>query len=485
MKKTILLLGCLLAAGPVAFGQTHYLENLKLENQSITKDGAKVSISADIRMDEMELGRQKSLRLVPVIVSADGAQQQELSPILIEGKVRHKVTERKLVLGGITEEEGDMRIKRENGKEQTIEYKTEVPFSRWMVNGRLELRGYVTGCAGCSEGDEILTAGEVLPYRDPEFTLSTAMQPAEEQVKRRAEDKSARLEYRRDSYAVLPEYRTNRAELDSVQHSLALVKDNPNLTITGIYITGYASPEGSMTYNERLSQRRAQTFAEYVRQHNRELEKELWHVAWKGEDWDGFRRQVEQASGWEKRQDVLQKLEGCEGSQDDCEKQIRASLSREDYRYLLDELYAPLRRNDYRIEYTVRNFTPEEARQMLESRPDLLSAAEMQRVADSYGRNSDGYRKALRTALRTYPDNVAIRHNLALAEVEAGNYAEAITLLKNTKDGASLNLLGGAYYKNGDKRQAEQAFTRAAQAGYAPAGENAAKVKEALELLGE
>lgn len=485
MKKTILLLGCLLAAGPVAFGQTHYLENLKLENQSITKDGAKVSISADIRMDEMELGRQKSLRLVPVIVSADGAQQQELSPILIEGKVRHKVTERKLALGGITEEEGDMRIKRENGKEKTIEYKTEVPFSRWMVNGRLELRGYVTGCAGCSEGDEILTAGEVLPYREPEFTLATAMQPAEEQVKRRAEDKSARLEYRRDSYAVLPEYRTNRAELDSVQHSLALVKDNPNLTITGIYITGYASPEGSMTYNERLSQRRAQTFAEYVRQHNRELEKELWHVAWKGEDWDGFRRQVEQASGWEKRQDVLQKLEGCEGSQDDCEKQIRASLSREDYRYLLDELYAPLRRNDYRIEYTVRNFTPEEARQMFETRPDLLSAAEMQRVADGYGHGSENYRKALRTALRTYPDNVAIRHNLALAEVEAGNYTEAITLLKNTKDGASLNLLGGAYYRNGDKRQAEQAFTRAAQAGYAPAGENAAKVKEALELLGE
>ena len=69
--------------------------------------------------------------------------------------------------------------------------------------------------------------------------------------------------------------------------------------------------------------------------------------------------------------------------------------------------------------------------------------------------------------------------------MEAGNYAEAITLLKNTKDGASLNLLGGAYYRNGDKRQAEQAFTRAAQAGYAPAGENAAKVKEALELLGE
>lgn len=485
MKKTILLAGWLLATCPAAFAQTHYLENLKLENQRVVKVGDNVAVTADLRLDDMELKRQQSVRLVPVLVSADGMKQQELAPVLIEGKVRSKVTDRRLALGEMVEEEGTVRIKHQKGEEQTVAYQAEVPFAPWMVNGSLELRGYITGCAECNEGDEVITAGNVLPYSEPVFAMAPAMKPTEEQVKRRAEDKSARLEYRRDSYAVLPEYRTNRAELDSVQHSLALVKDNPNLTITGIYITGYASPEGSMTYNERLSQRRAQTFADYVRQHNRELKKELWHVAWKGEDWDGFRRQVEQASGWEKRQDVLQMLEGCEGSQDDCEKHIRASLSREDYQYLLDELYAPLRRNDYRIEYTVRNFTPEEARQMLETRPDLLSAAEMQRVADGYGHGSENYRKALRIALRTYPDNVAIRHNLALAEVEAGNYTEAITLLKETEDGASLNLLGVAYFKSGNRQQAVQAFGQAVQAGYTQAEGNTTKAKEALDLWGK
>ena len=485
MKKTILLAGWLLAACPAAFAQTHYLENLKLENQQVSKTGSRVTVSADIVLDEMELNRQQSLRLVPVLVSADGMRQQELTPVLIEGKVRSKVTARRQALGEMPEGESTLRLKRKNGEEQTVAYQAETSFAPWMVNGRLELRGYITGCAACSEGDEILTAGEVLPYREPEFTLAAVMQPAEEEVKRRAENKSARLEYRRDSYAVLPEYRTNRAELDSVQRSFALLKENPNLTVTGIYITGYASPEGSMAYNEKLSQRRAQTFADYVQKHNKDLPKDLWHVSWKGEDWDGFRRQVEQASGWEKRQDVLQMLEGCEGSQDDCEKQIRASLSREDYQYLLDELYAPLRRNDYRIEYTVRNFTPEEARQMLETRPDLLSAAEMQRVADGYGHGSENYRKALRIALRTYPDNVAIRHNLALAEVEAGNYTEAITLLKEMEDGASLNLLGVAYFKSGNRQQAVQAFGQAVQAGYAQAEGNTTKAKEALDLWGK
>lgn len=485
MKKNMLLLAWLMAAGMPVLAQNAYLENLKLENRTVEKADGKVRVQADICLDGVDLKRQQSLRLVPVLVSADGTQEALLPAVVVEGRVRGKVTDRQLALGERTEEAGVTRVRRTQGEPQTLHYAAEVPFSRWMVNGRLEVRGYVTGCAACSEGDEVMAAGSILPYSEPTFTMAPAMQPAEEEVKRRAENKSARLEYRRDSYAVLPEYRTNRAELDSVQHSLALVKDNPNLTITGIYITGYASPEGSMTYNERLSQRRAQTFADYVQKHNKDLPKDLWHVAWEGEDWDGFRCQVGQASGWEKQQEVLQMIDGCQGSQDDCEKQIRTSLSREDYQYLLDELYAPLRRNDYRIEYTVRNFTPEEARQMLEVRPDLLSAAEMQRVADGYGHGSENYRNALRTALRTYPDNAAIRHNLALAEVEAGNYAEAIALLKDAEDGASLNLLGVAHYKNGDKRQAEQAFRRAAAAGYPGAEQNAEGVRLALEMLGE
>lgn len=485
MKKTILLVGWLLTACTATFAQTHYLENLKLDNQCVVKTGNDVSVSVDIRLDGMRLDRQQSVRLVPVLVSADGTRQQELVPVLIEGKVRSKVTDRKLALGELQEEEGMIRLKRANGEEQTVAYQTVTPYAPWMVNGRLEVRGYITGCAQCSEGDEILTAGEVLSYREPVFALAPAMQPAEEEVKRRAENKSARLEYRRDSYAVLPEYRTNRAELDSVQRSFALLKDNPNLTVTAIYITGYASPEGSMAYNEKLSQRRAQTFADYVQKHNKDLPKDLWHVSWKGEDWDGFVAQVAQAEGWPARAKVQEAIAQCNDNIDACEWKIRQQLSADDYRYLIDELYAPLRRNDYRIEYTVRNFTPEEARQMLEVRPDLLSAAEMQRVADSYGRDTDGYRKALDTALRTYPDNVALRYNAALAAVEAGRYAEAIALLKDTQDGALLNLLGVAHYKNGDKRQAEQAFRRAAAAGYPGAEQNAEGVRLALEMLGE
>lgn len=476
----------MLAACPVAvWGQTQYLESLAVENRSVEKVGRNVQVSADIRLDGMKLNRQQTLRLVPVLVSADGTQEMELESIRIEGKVRNKVNERKLALGDKVDEEGTQRVTRRNGTAQTVEYRTEVPFSRWMVNGRLELRGYVTGCAECSEGDEVLAAGGILPYQDPVLAVSPFVRPEEEEVKRRAEVKMARLEYPVNGYNVLPNFRKNRAELDSVQHSLETVKENLNLTVTGIYVTGYASPEGSMPYNLRLSQQRAETFAAYVQKQNPELKKELWHVSWKGEDWDGFVAQVKQAEGWQARAKVQEAIDQCGDDLDGCEWKIRQQLSPDDYRYLIDELYAPLRRNEYRIEYNVRSFNLEEAREILKTRPDLLSVAEIQRVADSYGRNSDGYRKALDVAVRTYPDNFAARNNAALAAVETEHYDEAIALLKDATDGASLNLLGVAYYKSGQADKAEETFARAVKAGYSDASGNLKQLQEAKALFSE
>lgn len=486
MKKTMIFFVWMLAACPMAvLGQTQYLESLAVENRSVEKVGRNVQVSADIRLDEMKLNRQQTLRLVPVLVSADGTEQMELDPILIDGKVRSKVNERKVALGDLVEEEGVQRLTRRNGEPQTVEYRTEVPFNRWMVNGRLELRGYVTGCAECSEGDEVLAAGGILPYQDPVLAVSPFVQPEEEEVKRRSEVKMARLEYPVNGYNVLLNFRKNRAELDSVQHSLETVKRNLNLTVTGIYVTGYASPEGSMPYNLRLSQQRAETFAAYVQKQNPELKKDLWHVAWKGEDWDGFVAQVEQADGWSARAKVQEAIDQCDDDLDGCEWKIRQQLSSDDYRYLIDELYAPLRRNEYRIEYNVRNFTLEEAKEVLKTRPDLLSVAEIQRVADSYGRNSDGYRKALNVAVRTYPDNFAARNNAALAAVETEHYDEAIALLKSATDGASLNLLGVAYYKSGQADKAEETFARAVKAGYSDASGNLKQLQEAKALFSE
>lgn len=477
MKKITTLIACLLAACPAAFAQTSYLENITVENRVVEKEGSNVHVSMDLDLGKMDIKSQHSLNLVPTLVSADGSQECALRHIVINGSVRNRVMERQQALGNLPENTPADRVRRRNGKAQTISYEDTAPFSRWMVNGRLELRGYVTGCAMCDEGDENIATGNVLPYTEPTYIMAF-VQPKEEEVKRRAEVKTARLQYRQDSYNIRPDYKNNRAELDTVQKSIDAVKDNRNLTITGIYITGYASPEATVAYNLRLSKNRAQTFAAYIQKNNPELKKSLWHVDWKGEDWEGLREQVANCKMLLRKEDVLKIIDECDGNQDACEEKIKALVPPDIYQRILNELYGPLRRNEYRIEYNVRHFDLEEAKQLLKSRPDLLSVAEIQKVADSYGRNTPQYKEAMNIAARTYPDNVAALNNAALAEFETGNYSAAISLLKNTENPALLNILGAAYAKAGNKDKAEQAFKEAVRKGNTQAGENLRMLQE-------
>ena len=211
------------------------------------------------------------------------------------------------------------------------------------------------------------------------------MQPGKETVKVRNEVRVARLQFRQDSYNIDPKFKNNESELATVSSSVEVVKTNPDLTITGIYITGYASPEGTVEYNLKLSKNRAEALAAYA-QKDTEVDASLWHVTGVGEDWEGLRKEVEKHPQLLKINDVLRIIDECDGDKDLCEQRIRNLVPPEIYQRLLNEMYGPLRRNEYRIEYNVRNFNLEEAKNLLKTRPDLLSVEEIYMVQIRMGR---------------------------------------------------------------------------------------------------
>ena len=487
MKRIIFIATWMAGAFSPSLAQTAYLESIQVENRQVTKNGSNVRVQMDIRLDDLHMKKQHSVQLFPVIRSADGVREQTLQPVHMDGKIRSKVWKRRATLEKEPSRNETARLRRRNGKAQSLHYEAEIPYEPWMLNGSLELRADVTGCADCDEGHETLTTGNILPYREPVYEMAVVQQPKTEMVKRRSEVRTARLQYRQDSYQILPHYKNNRAELDKVQASIDAVKQDANLTITGIYVTGYASPEATVAYNRVLSERRARTFTEYVQQRNPELDESLWHIEGKGEDWDGLRKVVEQYPDLLKQDEVLRIIDECDGDQDACEERIKSLVPPDIYQRVLNEMYGPLRRNEYRIEYNVRHFDLAEAKQLLKSRPDLLSVAEIQQVADSYGKDTPAYREALQIAADTYPDNTTAINNYALSLIEAGDHEAAIRLLEpRAKDnGSLLNLLGVAQFKAGHLDKAEEAFRKAANAQYAAAQDNLRKLKEAREALGQ
>ena len=160
------------------------------------------------------------------------------------------------------------------------------------------------------------------------------------------------------------------------------------------------------------------------------MDASLWHVTGVGEDWEGLRKEVEKHPQLLKIDDVLRIIDECDGDKDLCEQRIRNLVPPEIYQRLLNEMYGPLRRNEYRIEYNVRNFNLEEAKNLLKTRPDLLSVEEIYMVADSYGKGSAEYDEAMLTAARTYPANAAAVVNGACVKMEQGDVKGAIDLLE-------------------------------------------------------
>ena len=235
-----------------------------------------------------------------------------------------------------------------------------------------------------------------------------------------------------------------------------------------------------------LSENRAKALADYIRRHDA-ISPDMLHVDWKGEDWEGFVRVLGDYPNLLKRDEVYAVIERYPNERDFCELQLRKLVPPTIYERLLNEIYPALRRNEYRIEYNVRNFNLEEARRMVDERPDLLSLSEMYKVAASYGKGTPEYDKVMAVAVRYFPSSPAALNENAVNAISREEYTVAAELLEKAEVTARtatlLNTLGVAYAKAGEYDKAEDAFRRASEAGSETARHNLEEVRQVIDQL--
>lgn len=472
-KLTFIMVLFIYGAGNISNAQNGHLIDVRITNDSIWKHGDKVDVNMKLNLTYMHIGTQQSVRLQPVIVSKKGQENLTLPIIVVDGKIRNRIHNRQKALGTKEQPKNiETVVRRSNGKEQTVEYAVAIPYEQWMAQSRLVLREKVTGCADCELGmEESVVRNTLLHLFVPRYMTSFAT-PVFEPVKVRSEVHSAYIKFRQDSYAVSPAYKDNRSQLDSVFQSVAAAKRNPDLTVTHIQVTGYASPEGDFKYNMALSKNRAEAFTRYICERSA-LDTKIWHVDWKGEDWEGLRTEVLKHPKLLKIDEVLQIINNCNGNRDLCEQELKGLVPPEIYQRLLNEMYPPLRRNEYRIEYNVRSFNVVEAKGLLKQRPNLLSLDEMYEVAATYEQGSPEYDEVMEIAARTYPDKAEALNNAALADLRKGDIGAVIKRLESkASDAATWNTLGVAYAKSGRYDEAAQALQQAIDAGSVEARSN-------------
>lgn len=238
--------------------------------------------------------------------------------------------------------------------------------------------------------------------------------PAYEEVKARKESGSSFIDFVVNHTDINPDYRNNRAELAKIDHTLEAVRSNKFATITGVNIIGFASPEGSYALNTKLAAGRVESLVVYLKGSG-DFGDVTFNTSSVAEDWDSLEKMVS-ASDISEKEALLAVIRDTEIKDYDIrEAKLRQISGGVPYRELLEKIYPALRRTDYTIDYTIRNFTLEESKTLFQSAPEQLSLEEMYRVAQTFEPGSEEFIKVFEKAVEIYPDDPVSNLNAANA----------------------------------------------------------------------
>lgn len=471
-RCTMMMVVLMLAGNAAAEQQGVAGGQVRVENKQFRKVGDKVKVAMDIRLDDLKLKSNRGLMLVPMIVNGEDTLRMQAVEVL--GRKRYIYWQR----NGATMTENPLVVeRRHNGEQQTVAYKTEVSYEDWMTNSSLVLAEDNCGCTQSLLGNALTSdGGEAL--LGPWKCAYAYVEPDPEPVKERHESGVARLNFHLDKYDIVPSLCNNRAELDSIRRTIDKVRDDADVKITSIELHGYASPDGNYYHNADLARNRIRALYLYLRDMYN-LPDGLYRNNTTPEDWEGAIAQARK-SDLIKKDEVIRIMES-EMHPDQKEAQLRLKTPA-DYRFLVDNVFPGLRRTEYTVNYDVRNFNLEEARKLINTRPQKLSLKEMYVVANSYERGSEEYKHAYDVAVAMFPNDETANVNAAYVALDGGDLGRAERYLKRAGNTPQAeNARGALEVLRGNFDKARPHFQKAADAGLQEAVKNLRELMRRLQ----
>lgn len=442
---------------------------VRIISSSLQRRGDRMEIDFLLDYRNLEIGRNGQMTLTPAIVAPH--ERVTLSPLLLEGTVRSKVNRRRATLErepvyGLENAPVTvlpMRKRIRANAPSRIKYAASVPYRDWMDGADLVIDRATEECGRSYN----YRAWTLTSYQAPLAARLSYMVP--DNSKKQQEQFVAFIHFPLDRYELLTDFMGNASELARIDSLAAAVRDEGSSPVR-IAICGYASPEGSYSYNDRLSRNRAMTVRRYLSERY-PFGENLFTLTHVPEDWDSVRQWVA-ASRIAEKERVLEIIDGTPDP-DKRDAELRALDGGRTYRMLFREVYPPLRRADLQIGYEQPEYSSQEAEALLVTHPDRLSVYEICQVAERYETGSPESQKVWDLALREYPEDTCVLNNAAVAALAGGNTDRATFYLKRAgKSPAALNNLGVAWLRQGNREQARACFERASRAGNAEATYN-------------
>lgn len=426
-RKIYIMLAALsgIACIPEAGAQDakNIIPGVSIENFSMEREGKYLNVEMDMDLEDLSVSSNRAVLLTPRLVN--GTDSLNLPSVGIYGRRRYYYYIRN-GKGNISGE--NERVYRAKDKPDSIAYSNLTEYTDWMDGATLKFRRSDWGCCHdmLAEYDGILGR-----HREAFFPELLFVQPKAEIEKVRSLSGSAYIDFPVDQTVIYPDYHNNTAELGKIAGTIDSVRTDKDITITSVWLKGYASPESPYRHNTDLAIGRTAALKSHIGQ--------LFHFPdgiidtdYEPENWDGLRRYVEK-SNIDHREEILDMID-TDMDPDAKEAKIKRTFP-EEYRFLLQHCYPYLRRTDYRIEYNIRIFNDvEEIKRVMAERPQKLSQNEFYLVAQEYEPGTPEFTDVFETAVRIFPNDTVANLNAANAAIRRDEFARAQRYLDKVGD---------------------------------------------------
>ena len=377
MKRTIFILATLLGIGnvlkTVAQNTKDITLGVSIKSFNINREGKYLTVKMNLDLNKLDVDANRAVLLTPRLVN--GTDSLDLPAVGIYGRRRYYY----YVRNGIGSISGESEtIYRASSKPDSVAYNNLAEYEKWMDGAMLKFHRSDWGCC-----HEIVAEYEGIlgRHREAFFPELIFVQPKAEIMKSRSLSGSAYIDFPVDQTVIYPDYRRNTTELGKIQATIDSVRNDKDVTITSVWLKGFASPESPYKHNTELAIGRTAALKKHIGQ--------LYHFAdsiiqtdYEPEDWAGLRRYVEQ-SNINYRAEILTLIDS-DMEPDAKEAKIKRTYPNE-YRFMLQNFYPALRHTDYRIDYNIRKFNKvEEIKRIMAEQPQKLSLNEFYLVAGKY-----------------------------------------------------------------------------------------------------
>lgn len=277
------------------------------------------------------------------------------------------------------------------------------------------------------------------------------------------------INYQKGQHNVLPKELNDKDVKDFPKNAEAWMK-NPKIVIKGATVPAYASPEGEIAMNSNLANDRAKTGMETAKNLFKKLKyeagtkDEFYTLNGKGEDWDGFKKEMESSKIGDK--DLVVRVLQMTSNLDQREKEIRNMAKT--YTEIERDILPKLRRSTVVINYELNGPTDDEIKAMSKSNTDSLRLEELLYAADKLVPATDWNEKLriYKEAARIYPNDWRTHNNVGYVLLAQNDVAGAQAAFEKAAsiDGNNQivkNNLGAIAHRNGDRDKAFKLFGEA------------------------